>query len=114
MWRADLDAYIRSAPVLWCVFFLVIRRPPRSTLFPYTTLFRSILEVQPSVVTVLADTALRANDIDEASARRAKQEAERVLANRGDAKTVAEAQQQLAQAAAQLQALERLRKNLQH
>jgi F-type H+-transporting ATPase subunit epsilon len=73
-----------------------------------------ILEVQPSVVTVLADTALRAHDIDEASAKRAKQEAERVLADRGDAKTVAEAQQQLAQAAAQLQALERLRKNLQH
>ena len=73
-----------------------------------------ILEVQPSVVTVLADTALRARDIDEASARRAKEEAERVLANRGDAKTVAEAQQQLIQAAAQLQALERLRKNLQH
>jgi len=73
-----------------------------------------ILEVQPSVVTVLADTALRARDIDEASARRAKEEAERVLANRGDAKTVAEAQQQLIQAAAQLQALERLRKNLAH
>ena len=73
-----------------------------------------ILEVQPSVVTVLADTALRARDIDEASARRAKQEAERVLADRGDAKTVAEAQQQLIQAAAQLQALERLRKNLAH
>jgi F-type H+-transporting ATPase subunit epsilon len=73
-----------------------------------------VLEVQPSVVTVLADTALRARDIDEASAKRAKDEAERVLANRGDAKSVAEAQQQLAQAAAQLQALERLRKNLQH
>jgi F-type H+-transporting ATPase subunit epsilon len=73
-----------------------------------------VLEVQPSVVTVLADTALRARDIDEASAKRAKDEAERVLANRGDAKSVAEAQQQLAQAAAQLQALERLRKNLAH
>ncbi|HXS73616.1 MAG TPA: F0F1 ATP synthase subunit epsilon [Rhodanobacteraceae bacterium] len=73
-----------------------------------------ILEVQPTVVTVLADTALRARDIDEASAKRAKDEAERVLANRGDAKTVAEAQQQLIQAAAQLQALERLRRNLKH
>jgi F-type H+-transporting ATPase subunit epsilon len=57
---------------------------------------------------------LRARDIDVASARRAMGEAERVLANRGVAKTVAEAQQQLAQAAAQLQALERLRKNLAH
>ena len=73
-----------------------------------------ILEVQPTVVTVLADTALRARDIDEASARRAKDEAERVLANRGDTHTVAEAQQQLTQALAQLAALERLRKNLTH
>jgi F-type H+-transporting ATPase subunit epsilon len=73
-----------------------------------------ILEVQPNLVTVLADTALRADDIDEASARRAKEEAERVLENRGDAKTVAEAQEQLTQAIAQLSALERLRKNLQH
>jgi F-type H+-transporting ATPase subunit epsilon len=73
-----------------------------------------ILEVQPDVVTVLADTALRTSDIDEASARRAKEEAERVLANRGDAKTVAEAQEQLTQAVAQLQALERLRRNLRH
>lgn len=73
-----------------------------------------ILEVQPTRVTVLADTALRADEIDGASAQKAKEEAERILANRGDAKTVAEAQQQLVQAAAQLQALERLRRNLKH
>ncbi|MGD9584480.1 MAG: F0F1 ATP synthase subunit epsilon [Lysobacterales bacterium] len=73
-----------------------------------------ILEVQPQVVTVLADTAVRARDIDEASARKAKEEAERLLANRSDAIEVAEAQAQLAQAMAQLQALERLRKNLKH
>src|SRR6185312_12018765 len=62
-----------------------------------------ILEVQPSVVTVLADTALRAKDLDEAAARRAKEEAERMLANRTDALEVAQAQAQLAQAVAQLQ-----------
>ena len=73
-----------------------------------------ILEVQPNVVTVLADTALRADEIDEASVKRAKEEAERMLENRGDAKTVEQAQEQLTQAVAQLQALERLRKNLQH
>ncbi len=73
-----------------------------------------ILEVQPQVVTVLADTAVRARDLDEASARKAKEEAERLLANRTDAIEVAEAQAQLAQAMAQLQALERLRKNLKH
>lgn len=73
-----------------------------------------ILEVQPDAVTVLADTALRADELDEAAAKRAKEEAERILADRSDAKTVAEAQEQLAQAAAQLQALARLRRNLQH
>jgi len=73
-----------------------------------------ILEVQPQVVTVLADTAIRANDLDEASARKAKEEAERALANRGDAMELAEAQQKLVEATAQLQALERLRKAMKH
>ena len=73
-----------------------------------------ILEVQPQVVTVLADTAIRAEDIDEAAVRKAKEEAERVLANRSEAMEVAEAQQRLAEVTAQLQALERLRRNLKH
>ena len=73
-----------------------------------------ILEVQPQVVTVLADTAIRATYIDEASVRAAKEEAERMLANRGEAMDVAEAQQKLVEATVQLQALERLRKNLKH
>lgn len=73
-----------------------------------------ILEVQPQVVTVLADTAIRAQDIDEAKATQAKEEAERILANRGEAMEIAEAQARLAEAMAQLQALERLRKNLKH
>ncbi len=73
-----------------------------------------ILEVQPQVVTVLADTAVRAQDIDEASVLEAKSEAERILAHRGEPMEVAEAQQRLAEVTAQLQALERLRKNLKH
>ncbi len=73
-----------------------------------------ILEVQPQVVTILADTAIRAKDLDEAAAKKAKEEAERMLANRTDALEVAEAQAQLAQAIAQLQALERLRRSLKH
>ena len=73
-----------------------------------------ILEVQPQVVSVLADTAARAADLDEAKARAAKEEAERILAGRGEAQDVAEAQQQLMQATAQLQALERLRKAMKH
>ncbi|MBN8480931.1 MAG: F0F1 ATP synthase subunit epsilon [Xanthomonadales bacterium] len=73
-----------------------------------------ILEVQPQVVTVLADTAVRAADLDEAAARKAKDDAERALANRSEALEVAEAQARLAEATAQLQALERLRRNLKH
>ena len=73
-----------------------------------------ILEVQPQVVTILADTAIRADEIDEVAVRAAKDEAERVLAGRGEAMDIAEAQARLAEVTAQLQALERLRKNLKH
>ena len=73
-----------------------------------------ILEVQPQVITVLADTAARASDLDEASAQLAKKEAEDALAHRTDAVDIAEAQAKLVQAMTQLQALERLRKNLKH
>ena len=73
-----------------------------------------ILEVQPQVVTVLADTAIRAKDLDEAAARHAKEHAERLLANRTDAVEIAQAQIELLQAIAQLQAIERLRKQLRH
>ena len=73
-----------------------------------------ILEVQPQVVSVLADTAIRAADLDEAKAKAAKEDAERILAGRGEAQDLAEAQQLLMQATAQLQALERLRKAMKH
>jgi F-type H+-transporting ATPase subunit epsilon len=68
------------------------------------------LEIQPHLVTVLADTALRAKDIDEAAAMQAKQRAEEALKDRGDQVELAEAQAELARAVAQLKALEKLRK----
>ena len=73
-----------------------------------------ILEVQPQVVSVLADSAARTSDLDEVMAKAAKDDAERILAGRGEAMEIAEAQTRLAQALAQLQALERLRKNMKH
>jgi F-type H+-transporting ATPase subunit epsilon len=73
-----------------------------------------ILEVQPQVVTILADTAIRAADIDEAAVRKAKEEAERVLASKDPKMSAEEAEQQLAMSLVQLQALERLRKTLKH
>jgi F-type H+-transporting ATPase subunit epsilon len=68
------------------------------------------LEVQPSRVTVLADTALRARDIDEAAALAAKQRAEEALRDRAGHITLAEAQAELARAIAQLKVIQRLRK----
>lgn len=71
-----------------------------------------MLEIQPHVVTVLSDTALRAGDLDEAAALKAKEEAERAIADRSADMEVAQAQAQLAEAMAQLAALERLRNKL--
>jgi F-type H+-transporting ATPase subunit epsilon len=68
------------------------------------------IEVQPHLVTVLADTALRAKDLDEAAALQAKQRAEEALKDRGDKIGVAEAQAELARAMAQIKAIEKLRK----
>jgi len=70
----------------------------------------SMLEVQPDMITVLADTAIRAHDLDEAKALEAKKRAEEALANRKAEVDYATAEAELAQAIAQLQAIQRLRK----
>ena len=69
-----------------------------------------MLEVQPNAVTVLADTAIRGKDLDEAKAAEAKQKAEEALVNRGSELDYARAQAELAEAVAQLAAIQRLRK----
>jgi F-type H+-transporting ATPase subunit epsilon len=68
------------------------------------------LEIQPHLVTVLADTAVRAHDLDEAAALAAKQRAEDAVRNRSDKVDIAEAQAELVRVLAQLRAIERLRK----
>ena len=68
-----------------------------------------ILEIQPSLVTVLADTALRAKDADEAAAQRAKQSAEEKLAGAKSDMDLARAQAELAEAAARLAFIQKLR-----
>ncbi|OAQ22035.1 ATP synthase F1, epsilon subunit, partial [Linnemannia elongata AG-77] len=70
-----------------------------------------ILEVQPGVVTVLADTAIRGQDLDQAKAEQARREAEEALQNTGSNVEYATAQAELAYAAAQLAAIQRLRRN---
>ena len=68
-----------------------------------------ILEVQPNAVTVLADTAIRGHDLDEAKAAEAKKLAEEALVNREAGIDYARAQAELATAVAQLAAIQRLR-----
>jgi F-type H+-transporting ATPase subunit epsilon len=70
-----------------------------------------ILEVQPHVVSVLADRAVRAKDIDEAAALEAKRRAEETLSDRSGKLDYAKAQLELIEAVAQLRTLERYRNN---
>jgi F-type H+-transporting ATPase subunit epsilon len=69
-----------------------------------------LLEVQPDEVTVLAETAIRGHDLDEASANEARKQAEEALRNRGTKIDYAKAQSELAIAIAQLQAISRQQK----
>jgi F-type H+-transporting ATPase subunit epsilon len=68
-----------------------------------------MMEVQPDRVTVLADTSIRAHDLDKAKALDAERQAKEALANRTGAMEIAQAQAELAEAAAQLAAIRKLR-----
>jgi F-type H+-transporting ATPase subunit epsilon len=68
------------------------------------------LEIQPHAVSILADTAARARDLDEAAALHAKTQAEEAMRTNKDKVDIAEATAELARAVAQLKAIERLRK----
>jgi F-type H+-transporting ATPase subunit epsilon len=69
-----------------------------------------IMEVQPKTLTILADTSIRAHDLDEAKVMEAKRQAEEALANRATGQDRALVVAELAQLAAQLQAIRKLRK----
>ena len=68
-----------------------------------------MMEVQPDVITVLADTSVRAHDLDEAKALEAERLAKEALANRTGEMEIAAAQVELAQASAQIAAIRKLR-----
>lgn len=70
------------------------------------------LEVQPALITLLADTALRAHDMDEAAAQEAKREAEKALQNKTGEFDYSRAAAELAEAAAQLRTIQQLRKKV--
>ena len=69
-----------------------------------------VIEVQPDIVTVLADTAIRGEDLDEAKAEESKKRAEEALADKSDNIDAAKALAELAQAAAQLKVIDKIRK----
>ncbi len=73
-----------------------------------------ILEVQPNIVTVLADTAIRGADLDEARALEAKRALEEAIKNRTSEMDLAKAQAELAETIAQLQAIRKLREKIPH
>ncbi len=70
-----------------------------------------MLEIQPDVVTILSDTAIRATDLDEKAAMEAKQRAEERIAQQKDDYDFARARAELAQAAAQLRTIQKLRQS---
>ena len=107
----ELGIYPRHAPLLTRIKpgSVRIKLPDQEEL---TLIFVSggMLEVQPSVITILADTAIRGVDLDEARAQEAKQAAEEAIKNRTSDIDYAMAQAELAEAVAQLQAIQKLRK----
>src|ERR1700724_1967457 len=108
--EGDLGIAPRHAPLLTLLKAGEVRvQPPEG---PQQSFFvgGGALEVQPNKVTVLADTALRAKDLDEAAALAAKQRAEEALAGNIDKIDQARALADLTRAAAQLRMIERLRK----
>jgi F-type H+-transporting ATPase subunit epsilon len=86
-----------------------VQTPEGEELFFYVS--GGMIEIQPKAVTVLADAALRARDLDEAAVERARQRANDLLENRESAKDIATAQAELAQAAAQLALLQKIKKS---
>lgn len=69
-----------------------------------------LIEIQPTVVTVLSDTAMRAEDLDEEAASQAKLQAEEALKNEASSMNYAKARAELAETVAQIKTIQRLRK----
>ena len=108
--QGELGIYPRHAPLLTTLKPGEVRVQTEGGEEQVFYVAGGVLEVQPHLVTVLADTAARARDLDEAEALAAKQRAEDAMRTRGDKLEIAEAQAELARAVAQLRAIERLRK----
>ena len=111
----ELGIYPRHAPLLTRIKPGSVRiKLPNVTEETLIYVSGGMLEVQPSVVTILADTAIRGADLDEARAIEAKHAAEEAMKNQTSEIDYAVAQVELSEAIAQLQAISRMRKNSTH
>ena len=109
--QGELGVYPRHTPLITRIKPGTVRmRIPGQAEEEVVFVNGGVLEIQPNSVTVLADTALRGSDLDEAKAAEAKRLAEEALANRSSDIDYAQAQAELASAIAQLQAIKRLKK----
>jgi len=108
----ELGIYPRHAPLLTRIKPGSVRlKIPNQEKEELIYVSGGMLEVQPSVVTILADTAIRGVDLDEARALEAKRTAEEAMKNRASDLDYAQAQAELIEAIAQLRAIQQLRKH---
>ena len=109
----DLGIFPRHAPLLTRIKPGEVRiQTPSSEEEQVIYVSGGMLEIQPSAVTILADTATRAHDIDEAAAIASRDRAEKTLKDQKDDVDYAAASAELAEAMAQIQAVQRLKKKL--
>ncbi|EXI66289.1 MAG: ATP synthase epsilon chain [Accumulibacter sp.] len=106
----ELGIYPKHTPLLTRIKPGTVRlKVPDRDEYELVYVSGGMLEVQPELITVLADTAIRAHDLDEAKAAEAKRRAEEALRDRTSDINLATAEAELAQAVAQLQAIKKLR-----
>ena len=106
----ELGIYPRHTPLLTRIKPGTVRlKVPDRDEYELVYVSGGMLEVQPALITVIADTAIRAHDLDEAKATEAKKRAEEALRDRSADIDLATAEAELAQAVAQLQAIKKLR-----
>ena len=105
----EVGIYPRHAPMLARLRPGEVRVEPEHGDELFFFVSGGLLEVQPHIVTILADTAIRAHDLDEASALEAQRQAEQAMQDNRSEMDYAKAKAELAQAAAQLRAIQKLR-----
>ena len=106
----ELGIYPRHTPLFTQIKAGSVRiKPADSAAEELVFVQGGFLEVQPHIVTVLADTAIRAKDLDEKAALEAKRAAEEAMQNRTSKEEIAHAEAELSAAVAQLEAIRKLR-----